>query len=164
MYAVKSIEHITVRELSELAGYHRGTFYLHYDDVYALLESAESELLEQMELCVGKCPANPSKADLFALMTRMLSLYERNRDRIISLLGDHGDPAFTNKLRNLMMKMPIWRASDPKLDMPSAERELLVGQTASGVLAMIADWLKDPKGVPATRLLHLIYESSIKRG
>lgn len=97
-------------------------------------------------------------------MTRMLALYERNRDRIVSLLGDHGDPAFTSKLRNLMMKMPIWRASDPQLDMPPGERELLVGQTASGVLALIGDWLKDSKGVPATRLLHLIYESSIKRG
>ena len=163
LYAEKSIEHITVRELSERAGYHRGTFYLHYTDVYALLESIESRLLSEMEYCIEKCPVDPSKADLFALMTRMLAFYERNRLQIVTLLGDHGDPAFANRLRGLMMNMPIWRASDPKLDIPDAERTLLLGQTASGVLAMIADWLKDSQGVPATRLLHLIYESAIKR-
>ena len=163
IYADKSIEHVTVRELSERAGYHRGTFYLHYADVYELLESVENDLLAQMARCVEECPETPSKSDLFSLMMRMLTLYERNRIQIIVLLGDHGDPAFATRLRGLMMQMPIWWASDAQLDISDGERMLLLGQIASGVLAMITDWLNDSHGVSATRLLHLIYESAIKR-
>ncbi len=163
LYAEKSIERITVRELTEKAGYHRGTFYLHYPDVYALLDSEEQELLAHMEECVEKCPEHPSKTDLFALMTRMLALYERNRQQIVILLGEHGDPAFATRLRALMVKMPIWRASDPALKLSPGERELLLEQTASGVLAMIASWLANPRDVSAFQLLHLIYDSAIKR-
>ena len=32
----KSLREITVRELTELAGISRGTFYFHYTDIYAL--------------------------------------------------------------------------------------------------------------------------------
>ena len=39
----KSLREITVRELTELAGISRGTFYFHYADIYALME--------QMEVC-----------------------------------------------------------------------------------------------------------------
>ena len=45
----KRIQDITVRELTEMADLNRGTFYLHYKDVFDLLEQTETELL-------GKAP------------------------------------------------------------------------------------------------------------
>ena len=38
----KKIQDITVRELAEMADINRGTFYLHYKDVFDLLEKTES--------------------------------------------------------------------------------------------------------------------------
>ena len=59
LYAQKSVESISIRELTETAGYNRGTFYLHYQDIYALLESVESELLDHMHRCIDRCPSSP---------------------------------------------------------------------------------------------------------
>jgi len=39
----KKIQDITVREISEMADINRGTFYLHYKDIYDLLEHVESD-------------------------------------------------------------------------------------------------------------------------
>jgi len=41
----KSLREITVRELTELAGISRGTFYFHYADIYALMDQMEAAQL-----------------------------------------------------------------------------------------------------------------------
>ena len=41
----KSIKEITVRELADLVDINRSTFYLHYTDIYDLLEKTEQRLL-----------------------------------------------------------------------------------------------------------------------
>ena len=43
----KSINDITVRELTEKVDLNRGTFYLHYKDIFDLLEKIEEELFEE---------------------------------------------------------------------------------------------------------------------
>ena len=55
LYADKPIEKITVGEVCKLAGYNRGTFYLHYRDLYEMLATIEASLLEGMTECVVSC-------------------------------------------------------------------------------------------------------------
>lgn len=43
----KKVQDITVRELTDMADLNRGTFYLHYRDVFDLLEKTENELLDE---------------------------------------------------------------------------------------------------------------------
>ena len=43
----KNINEISVRELSDLVDINRGTFYLHYRDIYDLLDQIEQEMFEQ---------------------------------------------------------------------------------------------------------------------
>ena len=55
----KDLREITVRELTELAGISRGTFYFHYADIYALMEQMEAaqldHLCELMDALVPTC-------------------------------------------------------------------------------------------------------------
>ena len=46
--AKTSIEHITVKELAELAGINRKTFYSHYDSIEALEQELLQELLQRI--------------------------------------------------------------------------------------------------------------------
>jgi len=41
----KKIQNITVKELAQMADINRGTFYLHYKDVYDLLEHIQKDFL-----------------------------------------------------------------------------------------------------------------------
>lgn len=43
----KNIKDITVKELCEYADINRGTFYLHYKDIYDMLDSIEQELSDK---------------------------------------------------------------------------------------------------------------------
>lgn len=44
----KSVEKITVTELSKLAEINKATFYLHYSDIYSLAEDIEDEVIDDI--------------------------------------------------------------------------------------------------------------------
>ena len=44
----KPIQNITVRELCEKAQVNRGTFYVHYSDIYALMEAIEEQMVAEL--------------------------------------------------------------------------------------------------------------------
>ena len=49
LYATRRIDKITVREITNMAGYNRGTFYAYFFDVYDVLEQIEAEALPSFE-------------------------------------------------------------------------------------------------------------------
>lgn len=49
LYKTKKIEKITVRNIADACGIYRTTFYLHFTDVYAILEKIEEDLLKELQ-------------------------------------------------------------------------------------------------------------------
>lgn len=166
LYAEKPIEKITVGEVCELAGYNRGTFYLHFQDLYDMLHGIEDTLLAGMTDCVEACmkrlEADSGKVSLIAACADVVLFYERNKPYIVILLGERGDPAFIYQLKDNLK--PLWRRYVVNADSKRTEQELdlLLEYTLSGTLFMISRWLKDPNGASAKQLAHLVYDFAIK--
>ena len=53
LYLEKPIEKITIREITDRAGYNRATFYLYYRDVYDLFDQLEESILGQVRQLVN---------------------------------------------------------------------------------------------------------------
>ena len=45
----KDVNHISVRELTDLVDLNRGTFYLHYRDIFDMVNQVEDELFQQFD-------------------------------------------------------------------------------------------------------------------
>jgi AcrR family transcriptional regulator len=58
LLAEKDIKDISVSELSELADINRGTFYLHYTDIYDLFAEIEGEVLGEFSLYISQYKEN----------------------------------------------------------------------------------------------------------
>ena len=53
----KPIKDITVREIADMVDINRGTFYLHYKDVYDMLEQVEAEMFEEFNQILNAQPS-----------------------------------------------------------------------------------------------------------
>ena len=167
LYATTPVDRITVAQICTKAGYHRGTFYLHFHDVYQMLEEAEAALLKDVSQCVESCmlhlQADESKLARIAALKDVVLFYERNRNHIVILLGPQGDPAFAMRLKDTLK--PLWRryVIGPETGgRNEQEIDLILEFTLAGSIAMFNRWLQDSGGLSAFELGHLVYDTAIQ--
>ncbi len=158
IYATKPIERISIREITDRAGYNRATFYLHFRDIYDVLESIEAELLSSIDAITGPLE---SKADLYARMGTFLSLASRCTFSFTVLLGEKGDPAFVarfkQRLEPLLGRLLVMR---PGLD--EHRRQLVASFYLSGLVAVVVEWLRDPQGMGVDDLVRFMVDDVLQ--
>ena len=76
----KKIQDITVRELTEMADLNRGTFYLHYKDVFDLLEQMEDELLISFSQLLNQLDATNRGVPPRQVLAEIFSMARENAD------------------------------------------------------------------------------------
>ena len=98
----KRIQDITVREISEKADINRGTFYLHYRDIFDLMEQIENELLEELADVLNHFKVSDLLSNPALVFTRVFQLVKENSDMVSILIGQNGDINFVNRLKDIV--------------------------------------------------------------
>jgi len=94
----KSINSITVKELCEKADINRGTFYLHYKDVFHMLEEIEKELFKEFHDVISAHEISPNKADTKPILKDIYTFIAQNSDFCMVVLCESGDMDFVKKI------------------------------------------------------------------
>jgi AcrR family transcriptional regulator len=153
-YSQKRIEKITVKEITEKAGYNRGTFYEYYTDVYDVLEQIENSLIPGIdELPPVNKPLDSTSAmpiDMF------LKMYEKNNQYYSLLLGENGNPAFAGKLKKAVK--PIISEAFLAKSLDKAELDYILEFVLSAMIGILGYWFKENQGMSAEKLIALIYD------
>lgn len=100
----KDVKDISVKELSERADINRGTFYLHYKDVFDMLEQVEDELFRDFNRILDDGLPESKEVDPKAVLQRIFQFLRDNRNIVEALIGPHGDYAFINRMKALVQK------------------------------------------------------------
>ncbi len=98
----KNVKDISVRELAAIADINRGTFYIHYKDVYDLLSQLEEEMAQGL---IRVCRAhNPDEfsGSTFPYLRDLYLFIEENADLCRVLLGANGDKAYTDHICQIL--------------------------------------------------------------
>ena len=138
----KKVQDITVRELTDMADLNRGTFYLHYKDVFDLLEKTEAELQEDFNQLVCKHDAVDLKQRPSVIFNEIYSLVYDNADLIEILLGENGDLNFVNRLKQLIREkclkdwMEVFRSGN------AAAFDAFFSFIVSGCIGLLQYWLQ----------------------
>jgi len=93
----KDLKDISVLELTELADINRGTFYLHYKDIYDLYEKMENGILDKFNSIIRKHQRKTSKGIPFLAVLDALNFLAENADICMAILRTN-DTAFLSKL------------------------------------------------------------------
>ena len=97
----KSITKITVKELTDLIEINRGTFYLHYKDIFDLVASLEAEIYKEFEDIISSITIESLKASPIDTLEKICDFVKQNADLVGTLVGEHGDAKFVNKIGDL---------------------------------------------------------------
>ncbi len=142
----KDIKDISVKELSDLADINRGTFYLHYNDVYDLLSKVEEELFQEFnEILERDLAAGGSQVIPKPVLLDLFVFLDNNRALAQVLIGPHGDMAFVNRLKELVKEKL-------RMMMDSAEHspeyfDYFYSFMVSGCIGVIECWLNQQSPV-----------------
>lgn len=96
----KKMNEISIKELCEKADVNRGTFYLHYQDIYDFKHHIEQDLYEELENLILPF-TNVTELDSYQLFFNLFTFTKKNEKLFRALLGPNGDISFLTTLKKL---------------------------------------------------------------
>ena len=140
----KSIKEITVKELVDKVDINRSTFYLHYADIYQMLQQIEEEALENITHILENCPVDFSNNEsTLEFVTKFFAIMDSDKDLCRALLGPHGDMAFVEQIENLLAGTFLKHlpGTFPKND---SNLKYAYAFILNGCVGLIKTWLSQP--------------------
>ena len=151
----KSIKEITVKELVDEVDINRSTFYLHYTDIYQMLEKIEEEAMADIREAMEGCPDDCTEREkIIPFLARFFSIMDSNRDLSLALLGPNGDMDFVERIETLIANRFLKQSSFPATD---SEIRYAYAFCFSGCIGMIKTWLSRTEHESPEAMAELIY-------
>ena len=131
----KPVKDISVRELADLVDINRSTFYLHYTDIYDLLEQTENGLMDHTSLTLQEF--SDKLEQFFAILAE-------NQPLCRALMSPNGDIAFVRKLEKLIAEdgVKTLRLLSDEKDLDAQDLNYVTSFFLSGCVGMIDLWLQ----------------------
>jgi hypothetical protein len=153
IYTTKRIDKITVKEITNKAGYNRGTFYEYFQDVYEVLEVIENLSLPTLDELPPLVEVNSNSP---ALINSFMALYQEKYKYYNHLLGDNGDPAFQRKLKN-SLKSSIILPLKNKEEIDLEEIDIMLEYILSGMIGILIYMFQQKPNLSKEKIISLQY-------
>lgn len=102
LMAEKEFKNISVKDITDLADLNRGTFYLHYNDTYHLLQDVEDEVLHDFQEMIDAYISPTEAHSLLPVMEPMIR-YVAEHTAICKILFENSiSTDFINRLHSLI--------------------------------------------------------------
>ncbi len=141
----KSIKEITVKELADEVDINRSTFYLHYKDIYDMVEKIENSLTQNLLSTLDELSKNRvTKSTIAELLQDTYNIIYSNCDICSVLLSKNGDISFHNKISKIIYDKIHTIIKNAMVD-SSTENEVTIATHyfISGIVGIIEVWLQD---------------------
>lgn len=150
----KNFSQITARDVTDNADMNRSTFYLHYPDTTALLQSAEADLLAETQSLVDEyIQGSAADRSIRRLFEPVLDFVVEHREICTMLFENNEASQFTEHLQKLIQRngaglVRVWFQ-------PKDEQQVsyLLGFVTYGLIGLIREWFQGDMETPKEELL-----------
>ena len=161
----KDLRDITVRDITEKADLNRGTFYLHYKDVYDLMEKMEDDLIFEIQEMIdtsrpkpapGKSSSKPVFETLLPMLDPIADYILDNREICASMFQSRVGSSFFPKFRELVSKNG---AELIKEKFPDYDREIYdyyIAFISVGIQGQLQHWFDTGLSFPKKDLIKMV--------
>jgi len=154
LYREKTIDKITVKEITHKAGYNRSTFYEYFHDAYDVLDKLEETLIPKL----GELPPISVISKDFGLPTDLfMDLFEHNKQYYAVLLSENGDPAFASRLKSVIKPLLMSVFTEPSMPI-NTTLDYTFEYTLSAMIGILSYWISKPDPLPNDELYALVHQ------
>ncbi len=150
LYCQNKIDHISVKAITDKAGYHRSTFYEYFVDIYDVLNQLEDELLAKMKTEMIQSLNIESNANFVQILA---NFYDEQGEYLRVLLGENGDPQFAKKVKRELGSAGMKRFGLSENDIYAS---YIMEFGMSAILSTITHWYQSNKDLASSELIVLI--------
>jgi AcrR family transcriptional regulator len=163
LYAQKPINKITIGELTDLAGYNRGTFYLYYQDIYDMLSHVEDAVIQRLQDNMPTVNAEEYQKvektweTVFPLIVANAEkMYEMEGEHMTILLSAHANMSFYNRLKQEMLDVMKEIMKEIEPDTKEAEMDYILHFYVSGILDIVTTWHRNECDISSDEMVRII--------
>ncbi len=150
-----------MKELVEEVDINRSTFYLHYSDIYDMLEKIEEELFEEIQTAMKNHPIS-ADAQSQAFIRQIFQIMDDNRAICKALCGPNGDMAFVTRMEDVVGSEAV-QVIEPLFKIEKKQLRYSYAYCLNGCVGLIKMWLlNDGKETPeqmADIMYHMVSNS-----
>lgn len=151
----KPVNKITVKELADYVDINRGTFYLHHKDIFDLLSSIESELMQELKDVFDKYNFEKQQIEPLLFLTDIFHFLDHNAEIVTVLLSSNGDILFIDQMKEFVKEkclnnwMHTYSVSDP------IRYEYFYAFIINGIIGLFQAWLERNRKESPEEIAHM---------
>lgn len=151
LYMKKPIEKISIRELTDTAGYNRTTFYNYFSDIYDVLDYIENSSIRYVKknIIIDMKKENPSKQ----FINTFLNIYENWESYIKVLLSNQNSAHFTDRLKKELFSSCMDAFNLPKNNIRA---EYILDFYLSAIISVISRWIRNQSEMSSLEMANLL--------
>lgn len=159
----KHFESITVRDITDRANINRGTFYLHFEDKYQVLDYYEDEIFSEIrsifeEVLDGMQIQNMMDVESSPILN-MLRLFQKEHYYINLMMGAHGDPLFKEKIRMVFVEnITLYLEKYAELDELRYPKDYILTYLSNAHVGVMVYWLENGAVKPPEEIIKMLLD------
>lgn len=153
LYKNQDIEKITIKNITDKAGYNRITFYDYFKDIYDVLDCFENKILSEIKekIHFSFSVAGSAATDIFT--EQVIVLFNDYRNFLVRFFSDNRNKSFEVKLANLINSLLINYSISPR----DFNNRYILEFYTSGLVGAFRMWFRSNCDLPLKTFLYTIY-------
>jgi len=157
IYMDTPIEKITIKMITDRAGLNRGTFYLHYTDIYDLLKKVESKFYSISKTIAQNTVNALFNNEILIDVLPEINFYESNLEHLKLLLCINGKSNLDQVMKKELRKSIISNCHNYNLNNSSLD-EYSLEYITSALVATIIHWIRNDMRIPLYKISELMQD------
>lgn len=143
----KSINEITITELTEVADINRATFYFYYTDIFDMLDQIQNEAYEMFETVLQGTEEHINSPEAFSKYIENILLFCKENPSIARFVitREYNNNKVLKKIKKLLAKnVPVAKESYSQDD----PRRFILNFALNSLTGTVVDWMDDGMIIP----------------
>ncbi len=157
----KDISKITVKEITEIAFINRNTFYAHYENVYALLNEIEDELLEVLKDLLDTIDFFEVQDNMYIVLKKITAIVYADVDFYSRLINSTSASNLIKKIKDYLKTSLISQIKE-KTNLDDNALDYILEYTLSGIFSVYQQWFESDRSQTLDEVIMIIGELAIE--